>query len=140
MLASLGYLGYAHISGGAVPTFGLPIGGQKALIRQQALRFFEHIKFKNTSAIKDFVKEDASNEDINTFMSKTFGQDPANIDLQSVMVENVELDSSKKRARSRVSLIGRDLLESRPIVLSKVIFLYLGDKNDWLIDISNLSP
>jgi hypothetical protein len=139
-LAGAGYLGYAHFSGGAVPTFGLAIGGESAIIRQQALRFFEHIKFKNISALKDFVKEGSEASEISEFITKTIGFQPANVDLQSLAVESVEIDSTKKRARAKVHLAGLELSERRQFDVTKVIFLYLDEKNQWLIDIDTLSP
>ena len=48
LVAALTYLGYAHFSGGAVPTFGLPIGGEKARIRHRVQSFFEDVKLKIT--------------------------------------------------------------------------------------------
>lgn len=140
LLGAAGYLGYAHFSGGAVPTFGLPIGGEQVRIRQQALRFFEHVKFKNIDALNDFVRKDAEPNEINHFISQTIGFEPANVDLQSVKIESVELDSSKKRARAKVSLAGLELSEKRPFGLSKLIFLYTDEQSKWRIDISSLSP
>lgn len=134
------YVGYAHFSGGAVPTFGLAIGGEQAVIRQQALRFFEHVKFKNLQALKGFVKEGTDIAEINQFISKTIGFEPANVDLQSLKVQNVEMDSSGQRARAKVHLAGLELKEKRQFDVNKVIFLYLDEKNEWLIDIDTLSP
>lgn len=134
------YLGYAHFSGGAVPTFGLAIGGEQAIIRQQATRFFEHVKFKNITALKDFVAEGTDIQEINQFISKTIGFEPANVDLQSLKVESVEMDSSQQRARAKVHLAGLELKEKRQFDVSKVIFLFLDEKNQWLVDIDTLSP
>lgn len=140
LLGAVVYIGYAHLSGGAVPTFGLAIGGEQAIIRHQTLSFFEDIKFKNTAALKDFVKEGTESAEINQFVTKTIGFAPDNVDLQTLKVESVELDSSKKRARAKIHLAGLELSERRQFDVSKVIFLYLDEKNQWLIDIENLSP
>lgn len=134
------YIGYAHFSGGAVPTFGLAIGGEQALIRQQTIRFFEHVKFKNLVALKDFVREGTDVTEINQFISKTIGFEPANVDLQSLKVESVEMDSSGQRARAKVHLAGLELNEKRQFDVSKVIFLFLDEKSQWLIDTDTLSP
>lgn len=138
-LAAAVYLGYAHLSGGAVPTFGLALGGEPALIRQQALRFFEHVKFKDFSALKDFVKEGTDTPQINQFITKTIGFEPAQVDLQTLKIEQVEIDSSHKRARVKVHLAGLELQERRQFDLTKVIFLYLDEKSQWLIDLETLS-
>ncbi|MCA9506928.1 MAG: hypothetical protein KC505_00725 [Myxococcales bacterium] len=139
LLAVIGYVSYAHLSGGAVPTFGLPIGGEQVLIRKQALRFFEDIKFKNMSGLKDFVDENTDLATVNNFIVKTIGFVPENVDLQSMKVENIELDSTKKRARVKIHLTGIELSEHKPFDSNKIIFLYQADKHRWLIDVDNIS-
>ena len=78
--------------------------------------------------------------EISEFITKTIGFQPANVDLQSLAVESVEIDSTKKRARAKVHLAGLELSERRQFDVTKVIFLYLDEKNQWLIDIDTLSP
>ncbi len=139
VLLALGYLGYAHFSGGAVPTFGLPLGGERAIIRERITTFFEHVKFKNTSALKNFVSPDTSEDQISAFLSKTLGQDEDNVDLLETKIDQVEIDSSKERARARITLEGTDLAKKQPLDISKVIFLFLAN-GEWLMDIKNVSP
>jgi hypothetical protein len=134
LIASLTYLGYAHFSGGAVPTFGLPIGGEKALIRARTLAFFEHVRFKNASAFKDFVAKDVSEQQLARFMEKDLGFDAAQFDLLSVTIEKIEVDSQGLRSRVQVSLNGTDLATERQLHLSKVLFFYRADDGRWLID------
>lgn len=139
IIAALAYLAYAHISGGAVTTFGLPLGGEKAEVRKQLTRFFEHVRFKNKSALPAFVAEGTDPQEIEAFLNQTLESDSSNIDLQSIQVTAIELDSSKQRARARINLLGQNLSDKKPFDINKVIFLYTEGK-DWLIDIKNLSP
>lgn len=140
LAAALCYLSYAHLSGGAVPTLGLPLGGEKAKIRHRAHRFFEHIMFKDTKALMEFVDKDTSQEQLITFVGKTMGADPQNVDLTFLKIEAIELDSNKKRARVRVALGGQDLTTKSDFAVTKVIFLYLSESNGWLLDTQFISP
>lgn len=137
-IAAMVYLGYAHFTGGAVPTFGLPIGGEKAHVRVQALAFFEHVKFKNRAAITNFVGSSAAPEETALYLDKTLGMDADQVDLVKVAIKDVELDSMGTRARVKVELSGQDLAANKPFDVEKVIFLYrVADR--WLVDIKTLS-
>lgn len=138
IVLALGYLGYAHLSGGAVPTFGLPLGGEKAHIRARVSAFFEHVKFKNTSALKNFVNSDTSEQTLSAFLSKTLGSDEDDVDLLNVKIEQVEVDSTEQRARVRVELNGINLAQKKPFELSRIIFLY-RQQNLWLVDMMSKS-
>lgn len=139
LMIAAGYLFYAQLSGGAVPTFGLPVGGERALVRQQIQRFFEHVKFKNKSALSTMVPENTTMEDIESFLSKVLGQEPSELDLQSVKIDSVELDSSGTRARCLVSLSGQNLAEQKPFTVNRMLFLYKEGPDNWLLDIKNIN-
>lgn len=139
LIVVLSYLGYAHFSGGAVPTFGLPIGGEKAQIRAVTLAFFEHVKFKNASAFKEFVALGTDPAVVDAYLDKTLGQDTEKIDLIAVEIKSIELDSKQTRARVHVGFMGQDLALHKPVDLEKIVFLYRADDR-WFIDINSLSP
>lgn len=139
IVAAAAYLGYAHISGGAVPTFGLPIGGEKMKIRRATLAFFEHVKFKNTSAFTNLVSKDVSPEELDRYLTKTLGIDPDQVDLVSTSIDQIELDSNQTRARVKVHLSGQDLSNKRPLDISKIIFLYQSRDDIWLIDTRSIA-
>lgn len=139
LMLAAGYLLYAQLSGGAVPTFGLPIGGERAQVRQQIQRFFEHVKFKNKNGLSTMVSEHTSMEDIEEFLGKIFGAAPSDIDLRSVRVDSVELDSSGTRARALVSLGGQNIVLQKPFETNRLLFLYKEQKDHWLLDIKNLN-
>lgn len=133
------YVGYAHFSGGAIPTFGLPIGGAKKDIRHTTKVFFENVKFKNHPGLKQFVREEDSLEQIGAYLNTIFGISVDQVDLDSIEVDSIELDTSKIRARVRVHIKGLDLVNKAPLSLNKIIFLYRSG-GKWMIDINNLSP
>lgn len=135
ILAALAYVGFAHFSGGAVPTFGLPLGGNKAQIRARTLEFFDHVKFKNASALLNFVAKESTSEEVERYVDRTIGLDSDNADLNLIKIETVELDSRASRARAKLRLAGQDLINKKPFDIEKIIFLYVTPDDQWLIDI-----
>lgn len=140
LLLGLGYIGFAHFSGASVPTFGLPIGGERAQVRARTLSFFEHVKFKNASALQDFVESEVDRHEMGEYLLKSLGINPQNIDLVGVAIESVELNTTETRARARVSFSGQNLDEKKPFSFSKIIFLYKNTENIWLIDTKSVAP
>jgi len=133
LVAVLVYLGYAQFSGGAVPTFGLPIGGEKAKVRHRVSTFFEDVKFKNIAGLKELVSSSVSQEGVLLYLEKGLGLGP-NQDLSHVSIEGIELDKDEKRARVKVMLTGQDLATRKPFNIEKLLFLYAAENDRWLID------
>ncbi len=140
LIACIGYLTYAHFSGGSVPTFGLPLGGERAQIRLRTLSFFEHVKFKNASALEDFVSATSGPEELTHYLLTLLGIGPDQIDLHHVTIEHVELNTAETRARARVTFTGQDLSQQKPFSLSKIIFLFKNTEGVWLVDIKSVAP
>ena len=139
MIAALAYLAYAHFSGGAIPTFGLPLGGEKAKIRERTKIFFENLKFKNINALRDFVSQDSSPEQFSHYLKENLGLDLEKIDLEKVEVENIELDSLQQRARVKIKLEGRELVTKKPFAYERIVFLFRGQDDKWLFDVNSTS-
>ncbi len=139
IIACLGYLGYAQFSGGAVPTFGLPIGGERAKVRERTHRFFEHVKFKNASALHEFVSPDTTSNELTTFLFKSLDINPDVTDLTDVHIDQVELNNAETRARVRVTLSGQNLSTNTAFQTTKLIFLYKSKQDSWLVDINNVA-
>lgn len=137
-IAVLGYVGYAHFTGGAVPTFGLPIGGEKSRIRQATLTFFDKVKFKDRAGLMLMVPPEMNFDDITSYLLKTLQVDLDALDLETINVKHIEVDNEGRRARVRVLLAGHNLNAKKPLDIEKIIFLYrVGDV--WLVDIKNLA-
>jgi hypothetical protein len=137
IITALAYLGYAHFSGGALPLWELPLGGQRAKVRAQIVRFFEKVRFKNNKALADFVEPGTEAHDLENFLLQTIDAPLSAIDLQAVAVDSIELDSGQERARARVNLSGQNLRDNKFFDITKIIFLYRVDSDRWLLDIKN---
>lgn len=137
LLISAGvYVGYAHFSGGQVPTFGLPIGGEKAKIREAATNFFEQIKFRNYDGLERYTEE-VTKDEIASYIKELFGINKNDLDLDEFSIKNIEMDSSKLRSRVVLSFTGRDVSTQAPFERQKMVFLYLNKDKKWLFDIKN---
>lgn len=138
IVLALGYLGFAQVSGGAVPTFGLPLGGERAKVRKTIKLFFEDVRFKNKNAISNVVTPGATLEDIENFLTQFLGASANQVDLLDVHIHSVELDSNHQRARAVVNIKAKNLNDSTSINVTRLIFLFMVDQN-WIIDIKNPS-
>lgn len=139
-LAALVYLGYAHFSGGAIPTFGLPLGGSKAEIRYRVQGFFEQIKFRNKEKLKEMIDSKASQEELYNFLFKLFDENIDNIDLKNSKINKIEIDSLNERGKAEVWLSILELTSNNITEKNKILFLYYDlINNNWLIDVKNLS-
>lgn len=54
-----GYGAIAHVSGGAFPTLGLPLGGDEGELRRTVLSFWEDIQFMNFAPTVSYHSPDA---------------------------------------------------------------------------------
>lgn len=137
LLISAGvYIGYAHFSGGQVPTFGLPIGGEKAKIREAINGFFEQVKFRNYDGLGRFT-EDVTKEEIESYIKNLFGINKNDLDLDDFLINSLEMDSSKVRSRATLSFRGKDVATQAPFEREKMVFLYLSKDKKWLVDIKS---
>ena len=89
------YLGAAHFSGGAFPTLGLPIGGDRALLRQTTDAFIEDIKFKDFKKAASYHAPDKRDAvDIPFLIERLFVQKPESLDIMSYEIMMSEIDST----------------------------------------------
>ncbi len=99
-LAAAGYLGAAHFSGGALHTLGLPLGGERGVLREVALRFIEDIKFKDFDSAAKYHAPDVRDEvDIPFLIQRLFLTKPESLDILESEIVFSELDSTGVRAR-----------------------------------------
>lgn len=136
----IGYLGYVHFSGGALPTLGLPLGGEKARVRAVTKAFFEHVKFKDQKGLIAYVAPGTNPAEADAYLDKTLGRETEKFDLVSVEIKSIEIDSKQTRARVHVMFYGQDLVAHKPVDLEKIVFLFRTDDGNWLVDIRSLSP
>ncbi len=142
LLAFGGYLMVAKFTGGQLPTFGINVGKDKYQVRDVTLAFWEDIKFKDIESASKVLHADKQNkEEILNFLSKIFGTSPANLDLISYEIEKLELDSTGKRARVKVTATAQHLQKQEDLEDIKVnvmlFFRQHAEDQKWFLEIDH---
>lgn len=122
VLVSGGYFTAAHLSGGAFWTAGLALGGDRGELRRTALAFLEDIQFKDFDAAASYhAPELIETVDIPYLIQRLFAVKPEALDVMDYEVVFAELDSSGLRARVKVrvkaKLLLNESIEERELVL-----------------------
>ncbi len=130
-----GYLLAAYVTGGALPTFGLIIGGDRGEVRRVALKFWEDLKFDDPkSAAKLMLPEDMTL--VRSFTSKTFHIAPELLDVTGFEIVSVEIDSTGQRARVKSRILANDLGQNKLVKTEAMLFLR-KIKTQWFLDLSS---
>ena len=120
-----GYLGAAHLSGGAFPTLGLPLGGEAGTLRRTALSFWEDIQFKDFEAAAGYhAPELQDTVDIPFLLQRIFAVKPEMLDIMEYEIVMADIDRSGNRARIRTRLKVKDLVRSQ--TYEKQVMLYFS--------------
>lgn len=137
-LGAGGYILAAHLSGGALPTFGLEIGGERQVVRQKTLQFWENLKFKDLKRATAMLGQEVSDPaPILQFLERTFHTEPESLDITEYSVVSAELDSTGRRVRIKASVSANQLATRKPIRVEVMHFFYQSPKGDWWLDLSN---
>jgi hypothetical protein len=117
-----GYLGVAHVSGGAFWTVGLALGGDRGALRRIALSFLEDIQFKDfVSAASYHAPDTRDSVDIPFLIQRLFTVRPEALDIMDYDVVFAEIDSGGLRARVKlrvkVKLLLNTLIEEQEVIL-----------------------
>jgi len=141
-----GYLTVAHLSGGAFWTMGLALGGDRGTLRRIAMDFLEDIQFKDfQSAASYHAPELIETVDIPYLIQRLFQVKPEALDFMDYEVVFAEIDSSGLRARVKVrvkaKLLLNELIEERELVL---YFNRESERDPWYMQLEDslreLSP
>ncbi len=121
-LLSGAYLTVAHISGGALSTLGLALGGDRGELRRIALSFLEDLQFKDFQSAASYHAPDLLDTvDIPFLIQRLFAVKPEALDIMDFDIVFADLDSSDLRARVKVRVKAKLLLteqiEERELVL-----------------------
>jgi len=141
-----GYLAVAHVSGGAFSTLGLALGGDRGALRRIALNFLEDVQFKDfVSAAGYQAPELIESVDIPFLLQRLFAVRPEALDLMDFDVVFADLDSSGLRARVKVRLKGKLLLDERMEERELILYFYRDSLADpWYMKLEDslreLSP
>ncbi len=117
-----GYLGVAHLSGGAFWTLGLALGGDRGALRRIALSFLEDIQFKDFVKAASYHAPDIRDGvDIPFIIQRLFTVRPEALDIMDYNVVFAEIDSGGLRARVKlrvkVKLLLKTLIEEQEVLL-----------------------
>ncbi len=117
-----GYIGVAHVSGGAFWTLGLALGGDRGALRRIALDFLEDIQFKDfVSAASYHAPDIRDSVDIPFLIQRLFTVRPEALDIMDYGVVFAEIDESGLRARVKmrvtVKLLLNALINEREVIL-----------------------
>lgn len=126
-----GYLTVAHVSGGAFWTMGLALGGDRGALRRVAMQFLEDIQFKDfVSAAGYHAPELIESVDIPFLLQRLFQVRPEALDLMDYEVVFADIDSSELRARVKVRVKAKILLDERIEEKEFILYFYRDSVND----------
>lgn len=122
LVIASGYVGLAHFSGGAFPTLGLPIGGERAALRKLGMSFLEDITFKDFDKAASYhTQELRDSVDIPFVIQRLFQVKPEALDFMHYEVVLAELDDSGLRGRVKmrikVKILVNDKIEEKHLML-----------------------
>ncbi len=117
-----GYLGVAHVSGGAFSTLGLALGGDRGALRRIALSFLEDMQFKDFVCAASYHAPDIRDSvDIPFLIQRLFTVRPEALDIMDYDVVFAEIDSGGLRARVKlrvkVKLLLKALIKEQEVIL-----------------------
>ncbi len=137
LLATGGYFLAAQLTGGALPTFGLPLGGERAVVRQQTLKFWEDVKFRDFKSAANMLSPGARDPvAIADLLTRTFHLTPEKLDITDCSIDVVELDSAGRRARVKSSVTAHNLVTKQPVEADVMLFFHL-DHGSWYLDLGS---
>ena len=141
-----GYLAVAHVSGGAFGTLGLALGGDRGALRRIALDFLEDIQFKDfVSAASYHAPDLIETVDIPYLIQRLFAVRPEALDFLDYEVVFADIDSSGLRARVKMRVKVKLLLDERINERELVLYFYRDSIDDpWYMKLEDslreLSP
>jgi hypothetical protein len=118
-----GYLLAAHLSGGAFPTLGLKLGGERGVLRRLATAFLEDIQFKDFRRAASYHAPDKQQAvDIPFIIQRLFQVKPEALDIMSHEIILCETDSTSLRGRVKTRVKLKELL--RGDIRTQELMLY----------------
>jgi hypothetical protein len=141
-----GYLAVAHLSGGALSTLGLALGGDRGALRRMALSFLEDIQFKDFERAASYhAPELIDSVDIPFLIQRLFAVKPEALDIMGYEIVFADMDSSELRARVKMRVKAKLLLDGRIDERELVLYFYRDSVDDpWYMKLEDslreLSP
>lgn len=134
-----GYTGIAHFSGGAFPTLGLPLGGERALLREITNHFMEDIQFKDFEAAAGYhAPENIDGVDIPFLLERLFAQKPELLDIMDYEIVMADIDSSGNRARVKTRIKVKNLAQKDIYTRELMLFFQRADAaSPWYMELES---
>lgn len=134
-----GYFAAAHFSGGALPTFGIAIGGEKSKLRSVVLKFWEDVKFRDLRSAANYLPQAQRDPaKVIGFLTQIFKTPSEALDLINYKVEVLELDSTELRGRVKMRLTANNLASGEAVDVETMLFFYReADGQKWLLELGN---
>lgn len=127
-VAAVGYVGAAHLSGGAFPTPGLEVGGDRGHLRRTALSFLEDIQFKDFQTAASYHAPDKRDEvDIPFLLQRLFQVKPEALDIMSYEIVFADIDTTGNRGRVKTRVKVKELLREQ--IRDQEIIFYFEREN-----------
>lgn len=124
VVAAGGYVAAAHLSGGAFPTPGLDVGGDRGLLRRTTTSFLEDIQFKDFKRAASYhAPEKRDQVDIPFLLQRLFQVKPEALDIMSYEIVFADLDTSGNRGRVKTRVKVKELLRGK-IRDQEIIFYF----------------
>ena len=128
-IVALGYLGAAHLSGGAFFAFGLPLGGDRGELRRTALEFLEDVQFKDFNKASSYHSPtDQKTVDIPFLLRSLFKVKHEALDIMDFEIVFAKIDSSGNRARVKVRMKAKILVQNK--IREQPLMLYFSRRNE----------
>lgn len=134
-----GYLGMAHVSGGAFPTLGVPVGGDRGELRRTSLDFWEDIQFKDFDRAAGYHAPERQDEvDIPYLIQRLFLVKPEMLDIMEYEVVLCDIDSTGDRGRVKTRLKVKELTMGH--IKEREVMLYFHRENSaspWYMELED---
>lgn len=139
VLLTGGYLGAAHFSGGAFPTLGLPLGGERTWLRRTVHSFLEDVQFKDFDKAASYHAPDKRDEvDIPFLLERLFLQKPESLDIMDYEIVFAKIDSTGKRARVKARIKVKNLAKGDIRDQEFILFFHRGSREDpWYMELES---
>ena len=134
-----GYMAAAHFSGGAFPTFGLPIGGDRAWLRSTTRSFLEDIQFKDFDRAASYHAPDKRDSvDIPFLLERLFLQKPESLDIMDYEIVFAKIDSTRLRARVKARVKVKNLAKGDVRDQEFILFFHRGSAEaPWYMELES---
>lgn len=136
---ALGYLGLAHLSGGAYPTPGIPVGGDLGHLRRTSMSFWEDIQFKDFDTAASYHSPDRQDEvDIPFLIQRIFAVKPEALDIMSYEIVLADIDSTGNRGRVKTRVKVKVLIDEKIREKEVMLYFHRADaQSPWFMELED---